>query len=100
VTTSRPDVMFSVCMCTRFQASPRVIWRQPREYWGTWSLHKMLVCGIPKGLSLSLLDIPIRIMQDAKLREEALRAHVNYWEITYLMVIQEAKQCCTFNRRS
>ena len=23
VTASRPDVMFSVCMCTRFQASPR-----------------------------------------------------------------------------
>ena len=23
VTTSRPDVMFSVCMCARFQASPR-----------------------------------------------------------------------------
>ena len=23
VTASRPDVMFSVCMCVRFQASPR-----------------------------------------------------------------------------
>ena len=23
VTASRPDVMFSVCMCARFQASPR-----------------------------------------------------------------------------
>jgi hypothetical protein len=23
VTASRPNVMFSVCMCTRFQASPR-----------------------------------------------------------------------------
>jgi hypothetical protein len=23
VTVSRPDVMFSVCMCVRFQASPR-----------------------------------------------------------------------------
>jgi hypothetical protein len=23
VTASRPDVMFSVCMCTRFQVSPR-----------------------------------------------------------------------------
>jgi hypothetical protein len=23
VTTSRPDIMFSVCMCARFQASPR-----------------------------------------------------------------------------
>jgi hypothetical protein len=40
----------------------------------------MLDSGIPKGLSLSLLDIPIRIMRDAKLREEALWAHVNYWE--------------------
>jgi hypothetical protein len=25
VTASRPDVIFSVCMCARFQASPRVI---------------------------------------------------------------------------
>jgi hypothetical protein len=25
ITTSRPDVMFSVCMCARFQASPREI---------------------------------------------------------------------------
>ena len=23
VTTSRPDVMFNICMCARFQASPR-----------------------------------------------------------------------------
>jgi hypothetical protein len=50
----------------------------------------MLVSGIPEELSLSLLDIPIRIMWDAKLREEALRAHVNYWE-DHLSVIQEAK---------
>jgi hypothetical protein len=40
----------------------------------------MLVCGIPKELSLSLLDIPFRIMRDAKLIEEALQVHVNYWE--------------------
>jgi hypothetical protein len=40
----------------------------------------MLNCGISKELSLSLLDIPIWIMWDAKLREEALRTHVNYWE--------------------
>jgi hypothetical protein len=25
ITASRPDVMFSVCMCARFQASPREI---------------------------------------------------------------------------
>ena len=40
----------------------------------------MLVCGIPKVQSLKLLDIPIQTMRDAKLREEAHRAHVNYWE--------------------
>jgi len=28
---------------------------------------------------LNLLDIPIRTMQDTKLKEEAHRAHVNYW---------------------
>jgi len=40
----------------------------------------MLVCGIPKVQSLNLLDILIRTMQDAKLKEEAHREHVNYWE--------------------
>ena len=40
----------------------------------------MLVCGILKVQSLNLLDIPTRTMRDAKLREEAHRAHVNYWE--------------------
>jgi hypothetical protein len=24
----------------------KVIWRQQREYWDTWSIHKMLDCGI------------------------------------------------------
>jgi hypothetical protein len=40
----------------------------------------MLFYGISKELSLSLLDILIRIMWDAKLREKALWAHVNYWK--------------------
>ena len=40
----------------------------------------MLDYGIPKVQDLSLLDIRIRIMRDAKLRERAHRAHVNYWK--------------------
>jgi len=60
VTALRPDVMFSVCMCARFQASPR-------------ESHL-------KVQNLNLLDIPIRTMRDAKLKEEAHWAHVNYWE--------------------
>ena len=40
----------------------------------------MLNCGIPKEQDLSWLDIQTPIMRDAKLRERAHRAHVNYWE--------------------
>jgi hypothetical protein len=38
----------------------------------------MLDCGIPKGQNLSWLDIRTPIMRDAKLREGAHWAHVNY----------------------
>jgi hypothetical protein len=31
VTTSRPDVMFIVCMCARFQASPRELFEDYKE---------------------------------------------------------------------
>jgi hypothetical protein len=40
----------------------------------------MLVCGILKEQSLSRLNIQTPIMRDAKLREEVVQAHVNYWE--------------------
>ena len=49
VTASRQDVMFSMCMCAGFQASPRESHlKPPREYRSTGSIHKMLDCGIPK----------------------------------------------------
>jgi hypothetical protein len=40
----------------------------------------MLDCSIPKEQNLSWLDIRTPIMRDARLREEAHRAHVNYLE--------------------
>jgi hypothetical protein len=55
VTTSRLDIIFSVCACVQdFKPhQEKVIWRQQREYWGTWSIHKILDYGIPKEQSLS-----------------------------------------------
>ena len=54
VTASRIDVMFSVCMCARFQASPseshlKAIKRILRYFKHT----QILVCGNPKEQSLS-----------------------------------------------
>ena len=81
VTASRPDVMFSVCMCARFQASPRESHLKATKRI-LWYLKHTQNVGLwyPKVQSLNLLDISTRTMRDAKLREEAHRAHVNYWE--------------------
>ena len=81
VTASRPDIMLvHACVQNSKPHQEKVIWRQQKEYWGTWRIHKMLVCGIPKVQSLNQLDISIRTMRDTKLREEAHWAHVNCWE--------------------
>ena len=69
VTASRPDVMFSVCMCARFQASPReshlkAAKRILRYLKGT----KDVGLWYPKGskFALSSLDIRIPIMGVAR----------------------------------
>ena len=46
LTTSRPDIMFSVCMCARFQANPK-------ESLGILSTHQALAFGISKELDLN-----------------------------------------------
>jgi hypothetical protein len=51
----------------------------------------MLVCGIPKEQSLSLLDIRTPTMQDARLKGKALQALVNYWEVNLFHGHQRSK---------
>ena len=71
-----------VCACVQ-DSKPhpkKVIWRLQREYWGSWSIHKMFVCGIPKEQSLNLLDIRTPTMWDARLKGRAPWALVNCWE--------------------
>jgi hypothetical protein len=56
VTTSRPNVMFSVCMCARFQVSPRESHLKATKRILRYLKHtQMLVYGIPKKKSLNLL---------------------------------------------
>src|SRR6266540_5373213 len=68
LTVSRPDIMFSVCMCARYQANPKESHEKAMKrilrylrytpYFG--------LC-IPKVLTSSCLAIPIRILAGAKL---------------------------------
>ena len=55
LTASRPDIMFSVCMCARFQANPKeahmvAVKRILRYFKHT---HQALVFGIPKELDFN-----------------------------------------------
>jgi hypothetical protein len=63
LTATRPDIQFSVCLCARFQASPRISHRQPsRGFSGTYILPLVLAFGIlPPRLSLFMV-FPMRIL--------------------------------------
>ena len=73
LTASRPDIMFSVYMCARFQANPKETHLiAVKESLDILSTHQALFFGIPKELYLNQLAIPIRIMPVAKLNSVAL----------------------------
>ena len=51
LTAFRPDIMFSVCMCARFQANPKEAHMVAvKKSLGTLSTHQELVFTIPKEL--------------------------------------------------
>jgi hypothetical protein len=54
IIASRSDVMFSVCMCARFQASPREVYLKAAKRILRYLKHTLiLVYGIPRVLNLS-----------------------------------------------
>ena len=54
LTACRPNIMFSVCMCARFQANPKeLIYLPLKESLGILSTHQALAFGIPKELYLN-----------------------------------------------
>ena len=54
LTASRPDIMFSLCMCARFQANPKethlIAFKRILRFLST---HQALAFGIPKELYLN-----------------------------------------------
>jgi hypothetical protein len=54
ITASRPNIMFSVCMCARFPASPREVHLKATKRIQTYlNITPILVYGIPKVLNLN-----------------------------------------------
>jgi hypothetical protein len=75
---SRPDIMLSVCMCARFQATPKYCHlRAVKRIMRYLVLTPNLGLWYPKGLILSSLDIWMPIMPDAKWIGRVPLGHVN-----------------------
>jgi hypothetical protein len=92
MTASRPDVMFSVCMCARFQASPRESHLKATKRILRYLKHTQSVrLWYLKGAKFELIGIQTLIMRDAKLREESHWAHVNYREYHLFLSHQRSK---------
>ena len=59
LTTSKPDIMFSVCMCARYQANPKESHEKAVKRILRYLRYTLvLACGIPKVLTSSCLAIP------------------------------------------
>ena len=82
VTTSRPDVMFSVCMCARFQASPRESYLKVTKRILRYLKHTQNVgLWYPKGAKFELVGyIRTPIIHDVKWKERVPQTLVNCWE--------------------
>jgi hypothetical protein len=81
VTTSRPDVLFSVCMCARFQASPRESHLKTTKRILRYLKHTQTISlWYSKGTKFEFIGYSDSDYVGCRLREEAHRAHINYWE--------------------
>jgi len=64
LTTSRPDIIFSVCLCAQFQSSPKESHLTTiKRNLDTWQVQKILDFGIHKGEISFMLAILMQIMQ-------------------------------------
>ena len=84
---SRPNIMFSVCMCARYQANPKESHEKPlKESLDTLDTPLVLACGIPKVLTSSCLAILIQILPGVKSTKKAQRGMPISWEIFGILV--------------
>ena len=81
VIVSRPNVMFSVCMCARFQASPRQSHLKTTKRILRYLKHTQNIgfC-YPKGVKFELVRYSDSDYAGCKVERRAPQEHVNCWE--------------------
>ena len=81
MTASRPDVIFSVCMCARFQASPRGSHLKATNRILRYLKHTPNVgLWYPKGAKFELVGYSDSDYAGCKVERKSTSANVNCWE--------------------
>ena len=92
VTASRPDVMFSVCMCARFQASPRESHLKATKRVLRYLKHTQNVgLWYPKGARFELIGYLDSDYAGCKVERKRFGHMSTIGKITCVLVIKEAK---------
>ena len=81
VIASRPDVMFSVCMCVGFQASPRESYLKATKRILRYLKHTTNVgLWYPNGAKFELVGYSNSDYAGCKVERKSTSGNVNYWE--------------------
>ena len=92
VTASRSDVMFSVCMCARFQASPRESHLKATKRILRYLKHTQNVeLWYPKGANFELVGYSDSDYVGCKVEKKSTSGTCQVGKITCVLVIKEAK---------
>jgi hypothetical protein len=98
---SRSDIMLSMCMCERFQASPKDYHlRMTKRIMRYLVLTPNLGLWYPRGLILSSLDIRMPIMLDVKWMERVSLGMSIPLMVLCLLVFKEIKFHCSIHGQS
>src|SRR5436190_20209998 len=77
LTASRPDIMFSVCLCARYQSNPKESHLKSVKRILRYLKHTIdFSYFIPKHVNLNTYHIVMLILQDVRLIEKVLVEHV------------------------
>jgi hypothetical protein len=101
LTATRPNVQFSVCLCARFQASPRTSHRQAvKRIFRIFNTLLSSVIGTQRPLPVRFLVFWMPILWGVESIGSQLRGLVSFWNLLLFLGLLETVYCSSVDHRS
>jgi hypothetical protein len=100
LTATRPDIQFSVCLCARFQASPRTSHRQALSAnSGTCITLLTSAFGTPRLLLWRFMVFETQILPGVGWIGNPLLGLDSFWDLLWCLVSSQTVECCSIHYR-